>query len=199
LSQANAKDDWADLPGRLIVISGPSGVGKSTVAHRLVEYPGMRARLSISATTREPRLGEQDEVDYYFLTRAEFEAARHRGEFLECAEVHGHLYGTPAARVRTLLAEGTDVILVIDVQGGRQVRQRVPNALLIFLHPPSMAELERRLRARGTDDEATIRRRLENARHEIELAKQKYTHDVINDNLDDAVKALVLILKQAGG
>ena len=146
------------LPGRLIVISGPSGSGKSTLVQRLLARPDLRLRVSVSATTRQPRPGEEPGRDYVFLSPEQFE--RIRGELLESAEVHGHFYGTPAEPVRLAMADGFCVILVIDVQGGFQVRQKVPDALLVFVQPPSLEVLESRLRARGTDDEATIERRL---------------------------------------
>jgi guanylate kinase len=180
-------------PGRLIVLSGASGSGKSTLVDRLLERPGLRARRSVSATTRSPRPGERAEVSYDFRNREEFEAGRDRGEFLEWAEVHGHLYGTPAGPVRSALAGGTCVILVIDVQGALQVREVVPEALLIFVHAPSPELLEARLRARGTDDDATIDRRLANARREVALA-DRYDHQITNDDLERAVDDLAAIL-----
>lgn len=193
-----SSEDWDGLPGRLIVVSGPSGVGKSTLTRRLVQHPGVRARLSVSATTRPPRPGERDGLDYYFTTREAFEAARDRGEFLEWAEVHGHLYGTPIGPIREVLAAGVCVVLVIDVQGGLQVRRRVANALLVFVHAPSLDALEARLRARGTDDEAAIRRRLDNARREIEMGEFYYDIKVLNEDLDEAVEGLVFSMVQNG-
>jgi guanylate kinase len=189
---------WEALPGRLCVVSGPSGVGKSTLCRKLVASQNVRARLSVSATTRPPRSGERNAVDYYFLTHAEFDRMRARGELLESAEVHGNLYGTPITPVRENLAEGFCVILVIDVQGGLQVLQRVPNALLVFVNAPSLDVLEARLRARSTDNDATIERRLDNARREIEQARRFYPIHVLNDNLDEAVADLVALLKQHG-
>jgi guanylate kinase len=189
---------WEELPGRLFVVSGPSGAGKSTIARRIVEQGQVRARLSVSATTRLPRGSEVAGVDYEFLSKDEFEGMRDRGEFLEWAEVHGHLYGTPIGPIRRALAEGNCVILVIDVQGGQFVRRRVPNAALVFLHAPSLDVLEARLRARGTDDEATVRRRLENARREIALAEQHYPIHIVNDDIDVAVRDLASLMARSG-
>ncbi len=180
-------------PGRLIVLSGASGSGKSTLVDRLLGRPGIRVRRSISATTRSPRGGESDGVSYFFRTRVEFEAGRDRGEFLESAEVHGHLYGTPIGPVRSSLGAGTCVILVIDVQGALNVREMIPEALLIFVHAPSPELLEARLRSRGTDDETTIERRLANARREVALA-DRYDHQITNDDLDRVVDELAAIL-----
>ena len=186
---------WGNLPGRLIVISGPSGSGKSTLVQRLLARPDLRLRVSVSATTRHPRPGEERDRDYFFLSPEQFE--RIQGELLESAQVHGHFYGTPAEPVRLAMADGFCVILVIDVQGGFQVRQKVPQALLVFVQPPSLDTLEERLRARGTDDETTITRRLTNARHEIEMAAGYDVH-VINDELDRAVDGLAEVLEQHG-
>jgi guanylate kinase len=186
---------WTTLPGRLIVISGPSGSGKSTLVRRLLARPDLRLKVSVSVTTRSPRPGEVHERDYVFLTPKEFE--RKRGDLLESAQVHDHYYGTPAEPARLAMAEGFCVILVIDVQGGFQVRQKVPDVLLVFVQPPSLEVLETRLRARGTDNEATIERRLTNARREIEMAAGYNVH-VINDELEPAVERLAAILKQHG-
>jgi len=185
--------DWTNLPGRLIVLSGPSGSGKSTLVQRLLERPGLRLEVSISATTRPPRAGELSGRHYVFLSAPEFENIR--DQLLESAEVHGHSYGTPAEPVRKALAQGTCVILVIDVQGGIQVREKVPSALLIFVRAPGLEVLEQRLRARGTDDEATIQRRLANARRELELAKCYDVH-LVNDDLERSVDELAAILVQ---
>ena len=185
--------DWTNLPGRLIVLSGPSGSGKSTLVQRLLERPGLRLEVSISATTRPPRAGERSGCDYVFLSAPEFENIRDR--LLESAEVHGHSYGTPAEPVRKALEQGTCVILVIDVQGGIQVREKVPSALLIFVRAPGLDVLEQRLRARGTDDEASIQRRLANARRELDLAKCYDVH-LVNDDLERSVDELAAILVQ---
>ena len=190
-------DGWGDLPGRLIVVSGPSGSGKSTLVRRVLARPEVSARLSISATTRAPRPGEEPGRDYFFLSREAFEEARARGEFLASAEVHGNLYGTPAGPVRADLEAGRCVLLEIDVQGAMIVRERVPSALLVFIHTPSLAELEGRLRARATDDEATISRRLANARRELEQTT-RYDKQVMNADLDQAVEDFVMLLIHYG-
>jgi guanylate kinase len=184
---------WEDLPGRLIVLSGASGSGKSTLVHRLLGRHRLPVRVSISATTREPRPGEVPDVNYYFLSRDRFEADREHGQFLESAKVHGEYYGTPIEPVRAALARGVCIILVIDVQGAMSVREKVPDALLIFVHAPDPDTLEARLRARGTDDELTILKRLANARREIALA-HRYDHQIVNDDLDRAVEDLAAIL-----
>jgi guanylate kinase len=188
-----AEIDWTELPGRLIVLSGASGSGKSTLVQRLLARPGLRLQVSISATTRPPRGDEQPGRDYYFLSQPEFEAIR--GQLLESALVHGHSYGTPEKPVREALQRGICVILVIDVQGGLQVRQKVPNALLIFVQAPDVGVLEERLRARGTDDEAAIQRRLEGARRELEMS-ERYDIYMINDDLDRSVDELSAILEK---
>ncbi len=185
--------DWARLPGRLIVLSGPSGSGKSTLVQRLLERPGLRLQVSISATTRPPRGGELSGRHYFFLSAQEFENIR--DQLLESAEVHGHSYGTPAEPVFRALEQGICVILVIDVQGGIQVREKVPSARLIFVRAPGLDVLEQRLRARGTDDEPTIQRRLANARRELELAKCYDVH-LVNDDLERSVDELAAILVQ---
>jgi guanylate kinase len=190
-------DGWDQLPGRLIVVSGASGSGKSTLVRRVLARPEVAVRLSISATTRAPRPGEEHGRDYYFLSREDFMEARDRGEFLETAEVHGNLYGTPAGPVRGHLEARCCVLLEIDVQGALIVRERVPSALLVFIHTPSLAELEARLRARATDDEATIARRMANARRELEQAS-RYDKQVMNADLDRAVDDFVLLLIQNG-
>ncbi len=189
--------DWSQLPGRLIVVSGPSGSGKSTLVRRALERPEVGARLSVSATTRSARPGEIEGRDYYFLTREVFDTQRELDHFLESAEVHGHFYGTPAAPVRASLASGQCVLLEIDVQGALQVRERVPSAVLIFIQVPSLEELEARLRNRGTDSEATITRRLNNARRELDQAGL-YDHQLLNHELDQAVDDLVSLLIQHG-
>jgi guanylate kinase len=197
LSAATSDTDWSGLPGKLIVVSGPSGSGKTTIVRRVVARPDVRARLSVSGTTRGPRPGEVDGREYYFLMRDPFEAAARRGEFLEWAQVHGHLYGTPAGPVRESLARGECVILEIDVQGGKQVLERYPATVLVFVNTPDWDSLEGRLRGRLTEDEATIGRRLENARREI-AEGERYHHRIINEDLDRAVDDLASLLHRLG-
>ena len=167
--------------GDLFVISAPSGAGKSTLCHRLIEEtPGVS--FSVSHTTRSPRKGEVNGVDYHFVTEDEFMAIARAGGFLEWARVHGNCYGTSRDAVMEMLEDGKDVLLDIDVQGAMQVRRLIPEAVLVFILPPSPEELERRLRNRGTDSDETIRLRLQNAKREVRSAKE-YDFIVINDDL----------------
>lgn len=188
---------WGELPGRLVVVSGPSGSGKTTLVRRALAHPGARARLSISATTRAPRPGEEHGREYFFLSPEEFQDRRRSGGFLECAEVHGSWYGTPASWVAEQLGAGACVVLEIDVQGGMQVKARVPSTLLVFVHAGDLVALEARLRGRGTEDEATIRRRLENAREELEMIG-RYDRIIVNDDLDRATEELAGLLCPRG-
>jgi guanylate kinase len=149
--------------------------------------------VSISVTTRAPRPGERDGVDYFFVSAEEFARLMEQGGLLEHAAVHGHFYGTPRAWVMDTLEQGMDVILEIDVQGAIQVKASYPEAILIFLAPPSWPELARRLRSRGTEDEATVRRRLENARQELAKVEQ-YEYLIVNDRLREAVHRLRAII-----
>jgi guanylate kinase len=174
--------------GLLFVVSAPSGTGKTTLVERLVErLPNLR--MSRSYTSRPARPGEADGVDYNFITRARFEAMAGRGEFLEWAAVFGNLYGTAAADTEAVLAAGGDLVLVIDVQGARQVRSRGLPTIGIFVLPPSFAVLERRLRGRSKDPEAAIGRRLQTAREEV-AAFVEYDYVVINDELEACVDRL---------
>jgi len=173
--------------GRLVVLSGPSGVGKSTVCQRLVASG--RYVLSVSATTRPPRGHERDGVDYHFLDRAEFERRIEAGDFLEWAHVHQRdtLYGTLKGPVLAELEGGTNVLLDIDVQGAAQLRRDPDLPLVtIFIEPPGLDELERRLRGRGDTDEEAIARRLENARSELAQA-DRYDHRVVNRTIEQTV------------
>lgn len=174
--------------GIALVLSAPSGAGKTTLIRRLcAEFPGLG--YSVSCTTRKPRANEVDGKDYIFLSRQDFEQRRLAGEFAEWAEVHGNLYGTPLAPVREMLAEGRDALFDIDVQGAAQLKLNLDNAAFIFILPPSMRELERRLRFRGEDDEDTISRRLANARRELCEATW-YDALIVNDDLDAAYDRL---------
>ena len=169
-------------------MSGPSGVGKGTLVAKLRQrVPSLG--LTVSATTRSPREGEKDGVSYYFLSEEEFGRRVEAGEFLEWANVHGHRYGTLHSEVDRLFDEGRSVVLEIDVQGGLNVRRVRPDTVLVFIEPPSAEELERRLRGRGTEDEATIRLRLDNAASELEAAAS-YDERIVNDDLDRAVGEL---------
>jgi guanylate kinase len=181
--------------GKLVIISGPSGAGKTTLLKRLYGCAPVPLVVSVSATTRPPRAGEIDGVDYYFLGRDEFERRRLAGEFLESCEVYrtGDWYGTLRSEVTPSLAAGKWVVLEIDVQGTLAVLEHYPGALTIFVRPASLAELERRLRDRGTEGEADIRRRLEVARRELESAGL-YRFQVVNDDIERAVNELCHIL-----
>lgn len=178
--------------GALIVVSGPSGSGKNSVISEVMKVT-QGLRYSISATTRPKRPGERDGVDYYFVSRDRFEDMIAQGDLLEHAEVYGNLYGTPRKPIEEILAAGEDVILDVDIAGARQIRERCSDAVLVFLLPPSIQELERRIRSRGADDEATIQRRLDSALGEIS-ALTDYTYAVVNDDLDEAVRRVVAII-----
>jgi guanylate kinase len=177
--------------GRLIVLSGPGGVGKSTVLKRLREN-GSPFWLSVSATTRLPRPGEVDGVHYDFVTPDEFARRADSGEFLEWANFAGAQYGTPAAPALAQLAAGKSVLLEIDLVGARQVRARYPDALLVFLAPPSWEELERRLAGRGTDTPERRAHRLEVARAEL-AAQPEFDWTLVNSSVEEVVEALVAL------
>ncbi|MGE4286648.1 MAG: guanylate kinase [Phycisphaerae bacterium] len=177
--------------GKLFVISGPSGVGKGTIVKALCpQY----AQVSVSATTRPQGKGEVDGTNYYFLTRQEFERRISEGLFLEHAEVFGNLYGTPAKEIKRELEAGRNIILEIDVQGALQVKSKMPEAVMIFILPPSMEELERRIRARGRDTEEVIAERLEKAALEMKIGKEHYDYFVVNDILENAVRETAEII-----
>jgi guanylate kinase len=179
----------------LFILSGPSGSGKSTVVCRLVAERNPPLRQSVSATMRLPRPTERDGVHYHFWTRARFEAAVKADEFLEWADVFGNWYGTPRSEVEPYRQQGIGVILAIDVQGAGQVRERCADAVTIFLRTSSMEIYEHRLRARGTETEDTIQRRLQGARGELERVGE-YQYVVINDVLDTAVAELRQIVRR---
>ena len=180
--------------GNLFVFSGPSGAGKGTLVARVMsEVPD--AWLSVSATTRSPRPGEVDGVSYYFIDKPSFMKLVDEGGFLEWAEYSGNCYGTPVASVMEKIDEGKQVILEIDVQGALQVRERIPQAKLVFIEPPSFEELENRLRNRGTEDEPTLQRRLEAARVELSQ-KMEYDIQLVNDDLEVATQELVAYMNE---
>jgi guanylate kinase len=175
------------------VVSGPSGSGKNRViSEAMKEIRGLR--YSISATTRQKRSNERDGIDYHFVSMSRFQDMIRQDDLLEYAEVYGNFYGTPRKPIEDILAAGEDVILDLDVQGALQIRQRCLDAVLVFLLPPSIAELERRIRSRGTDDEETIQRRMNSALREISALSQ-YTYMIVNDELEDAVRSLVAIIE----
>jgi guanylate kinase len=183
------------MRGPLVILSGPSGIGKSTVVDRIRARGDLPLRQSVSVTTRPPRPGEREGEHYYFWDRPRFEAEIEAGGFLEWAQVHGNYYGTPKRAVELQRESGLGVVTVIDVQGAAQVRSRCPDAVSIFLLPSCLDELERRLRERGTENEASVQRRLANARREMERAGE-YDYQVINDDLDTAVEQVHNIIKQ---
>lgn len=182
--------------GKMVIVSGPSGAGKTTIVKRLIERCELPLVVSVSATTRPARSGEVDGVDYHFLAPDEFLEKRDRGEFLECFEVYGrgYWYGTLRETVATSLQHGNWVILEIDVQGMASVIQEFPDAISFFIRPESLEELERRLRGRGTESEDTIQRRLEVARHEWKY-KDDYQFDVVNDSIDETIERMCDQLK----
>jgi guanylate kinase len=181
------------MAGTLYIVAAPSGAGKTSLTRALLERDAGIV-LSVSYTSRAPRPNEIDGVHYHFVSRAEFEAMIARGEFFEHAVVHGDLKGTARAPVERTLAAGKDVLLEIDWQGARLVRAQVPEAVSVFILPPSRAELERRLRARASDPEATIQRRLSDARQDLQHATE-FDYIIVNDNFDVALGELCEIVK----
>lgn len=187
--------EYVPRSGELFVVSGPSGAGKGTICRRLMEDPEEdQLMLSVSATTRAPREGEVDGVNYYFLSREEFEKRIENEEFLEYAEVYGNLYGTPLQPVLDTLAQGKDVLLEIDTQGAAKVKGTYPEGIFLFILPPSMRVLRQRLEGRGTDTQEVIERRLANTRAEVEEIGM-YDYYVLNDDLEEAVATAKSILR----
>ncbi len=178
--------------GILVLYSGSSGVGKGTIMSELLKKDNT-IRLSVSNTTRAPRKGEIDGVHYNFVTKEQFIDLINNDGYLEYAEYCGNYYGTPKQQVEDLLNEGYNVFLEIEVQGGLQIMEKYPDILSVFVLPPSIESLERRLRRRGTENEDTIMQRLSEAQHEIGF-KDKYKYNVVNDDLDTAVNEILTIL-----
>lgn len=184
--------------GKVVIVSGPSGVGKSTVCREVVKQTG--AFLSVSATSRPQTKSEVDGKDYWFISKGEFQQRIGRGGFLEHAEVFGSLYGTPREEVEEALAQGKTVILEIDVQGALIVKNIYPEALMIFILPPSQADLAGRMEGRGRgEDGKAARRRLDRASSEIAAAWQYYDHMVINADINQAVEDMKQIIEENGG
>ena len=179
--------------GILLVVSAPSAGGKGTILKELFRQDG-NLRMSVSATTRQPRPGEENGKDYYFMSREEFQELVAGGRMLEHAEYVGNCYGTPREPVEEWLAQGLDVVLEIEVQGGAQIKRLAPDCVSVFITPPSMEVLEKRLRDRGTEDDETVRKRLAAAREELPHAED-YDYIVVNDRLEDAVEDMLAILR----
>jgi len=183
--------------GRLVIVSGPSGAGKTSVLKQLYERCTLPLVPSVSATTRSPRPGERDGVDYHFLAPEEFHRRRERDDFLECVEVFrgGHWYGTPRSEVQRGRDGGNWVVLEIDVEGALQVMERFPDTISFFVRPPTTEELAHRLRGRNTEDDTTVRHRLAEAKRELAQAHH-YDHEIVNDHVDRAADRICHILTQ---
>lgn len=179
-------------PGNLFVLTGPSGVGKNTIIYRVLNEAGGIVE-SVSVTTRKQREGERDGVDYFFTDRESFEKMRAKNHFIESAEFAGNYYGTPRNWVENRIMEGLDVVLVIEVQGAKQVKKQFPDAILVFLAPPSMDELEKRLRNRATEAEDVIAMRLDKAGQEMK-ERSLFHYEVVNDDMDQAVNNVLSIV-----
>ena len=180
--------------GLLIVISGPSGVGKGTVIKEVMKDPELNLSYSVSMTTREKREGEQEGVNYYYVTREQFEKTRDEGGLLEWTEFVGNYYGTPLSEIERLRSEGKNALLEIEVEGCRQVKEKVPDALTIFIVPPSMKELENRIRGRRTEAEEIVQQRLAKASKELEMTGQ-YRYVVCNDDIQLAADIIRVIIR----
>jgi guanylate kinase len=184
--------------GKVVIISGPSGVGKSTICKEVVRRKS-DVYLSVSVTTRPKSENEADGGDYWFISEADFRERMNKGLLLEYAEVFGNLYGTPKDKVEEALAAGKIVILEIDVQGARQAKVKYPDAVMIFILPPTQRELAERLNGRGREDEEAAEERLDEASREIAAAWQHYQHMVINDDLEQAVSEVIQIIEDSFG
>jgi guanylate kinase len=176
-------------PGNLIVVTAPSGAGKTTLCHRVIDGLGGSLRFSVSHTTRPPRGRETEGFDYHFVSRKEFDDMVAAGGLIEWAEIHGNAYGTSHGTVEKALSEGVDLFLDIEGQGALQIKERFPRAVLVFILPPKQETLRERLVRRGTDDAEQIERRLAHAQAEIEFLPH-YDYVIINDELEDAIAAL---------
>lgn len=174
--------------GRLFVLSGPSGSGKTTLIREALAPGDLHLRLAISATTRPPRHNEVNGKHYHFWSSDKFLDAIHADKFLEHAKVYGHHYGTLHEEVDQYLSQGINVLLELDIQGGLQIREKVKDCVLVFLRASTPQEYERRLRARNTDSQASLEKRLESALKEIEIGSSQYDYQIINDNLEQAVR-----------
>ena len=192
-SSTGSRSNPAIRAGKLFVLAGPSGVGKGSIVRDLLRRDRERLSLSVSVTTRAPRPTEVDGVDYFFVDDDAFDRMIRAGELLEWADIVGHRSGTPRGFVEDRLAEGRNVVLEIDVVGASQIRERVPGAVLIFVEPPSMEELERRLRGRGTETEDRIRLRLETAAWELDQ-REWFDHVVVNDEVERASAQVTAII-----
>ncbi len=181
------------MKGNLFIVAAPSGAGKSTLVNAVLAED-KNLTLSVSCTTRAPRPGEVDGREYHFVDLPAFQAMQARGEFLECAEVHGNHYGTSQKWIADTRATGRDIVLEIDWQGAQQVRKLFPEAVEIFILPPSMAELERRLRSRGKDSEDSIRQRLHNAQEEIAHVRE-FDYVIINNDFEHARGDLAAVIR----
>jgi guanylate kinase len=183
-----------DRRGLMLILSSPSGAGKTTLTRMLLQDKSIDLSLSVSSTTRERRSSEVDGIHYHFITRPQFERMRDADEFLEWAEVHGNFYGSPRAPVEAVLSQGRDVLFDIDYQGTQQVRQKAPqDVVTIFILPPTMKELRARLERRAEDSQETIDKRLVNARHEIQRWTS-YDYVLVNDDLQQTYKQVLTIL-----
>lgn len=184
------------MKGHLYIVAGCSGVGKGTLL-KLFLKENPEIKLSISATTRNPRQGEEDGVSYFFVSKEDFQKSIDNDEFLEWAEFSGNFYGTKKSFVEKTLAKGIDLILEIEVQGAKQVKEKMPEATSIFIMPPSLEDLEKRLRGRHTESEEAIQRRLSFAAREIEAGKN-FDYQIINDNIEEALANMQKIFNNKG-
>ncbi len=182
------------MKGKLFILSGPSGVGKGTIREKILSNSTINLTYSISMTTRKPRQGELEGIHYYFVDEAHFKQAIQNNELLEYAQFVGNYYGTPKTAVDNLLNSGRNVLLEIEVQGAKQVMEKRPDAITIFMIPPSFEELEKRIRGRRSEPEEVVQERLKKARSEMEL-KKNYKYVVVNDTIENASNAIIDIIE----